>query len=120
MYLCNQGRLVPLERPLNLRSSIHEVASKLHVSRFSDHDQERDIVAYHGSEFVGLVADAAVPGYGDPPALADDAQPVLISTARVEMVAMALDVQTALREDIRKEVAEVAIHEEYETHAARS
>ena len=77
-------------------------------------------MADHRRELVRLVADAGVVGEGDPFASADFGQPVFVRTLGRKVIAVALDGETCVFQDLRKEAAEVAIGEEDKRQAARS
>jgi len=58
------------EKVEDFRGGLDEILCQLWKRRFSDDDQKSDTMANYGVEFVGLIADSAVVGYGDPATLA--------------------------------------------------
>jgi hypothetical protein len=58
--------------------------------------------------------------YGDPTAVADGAQPLLIRAIGLEMVDVAFYLQSCRGKNARKACSEVAVREENKVQAARS
>lgn len=90
------------------------------MGRMPDDDQHGDAVADHGSEFVGLVANAAVVCNNNPSALTYGLQPGFVRTVVRKMLAVPLDLHTCGGKNLRKALAEITVSEKNWAQAARS
>lgn len=98
----------------------YEVLRELCMGRMPDDDQHGHAVVDHGSEFVGLVANAGVMCNHNPAALTDGLQPGFVRTVVCKMVAVPLDHHTCGGKDVRKALPEIAVGEKDRAQAARS
>lgn len=90
------------------------------MGRMPDDDQHGDAVADHGSEFVGLVANAGVVCNNNPAALTYGLQPGFVRTVVRKVVAVPLDHHTCGGKNLRKALSEVAVSKKDRAQAARS
>ncbi len=70
--------------------------------------------------FIGFVADTSVMSDRNPAAITDRFQPFWVRSLRIEMVGMALHIQSRGTENFRKFLAQITIGEIDSTQAARS
>ncbi len=98
----------------------NEMPGELRKPRFADDDDQRHAMANDHGALVRFVPDAFIVAYGNPAAIADGAQPLLISTIGREMIAVAFYLQSRGGKNVRKACSEVAVREENKVQAARS
>ena len=104
----------------DFRCSGDEILRQQRKRYLPDDDQKGDAMSNDCCKLVGLVADSSVVSDGDPSALSDGLQPLLVGTSWREMVLMPLNTQFSRCENVGKPGAKIAVGEEDKTHAARS
>lgn len=120
IHLSDQRCFVMREKVEDFRGGRHEISCQLWKRRFFDDDQKSDTMTNHGVEFIGLIADSAIVGYGDPATLAHRLQPVLARAIGCKVVPMSFDAQAGADKNVGKTGTEIAVSEEDKSQAARS
>ena len=120
VHLCDERRFVSGEERGDFRQGGYEVFRELRMRCMSNDNQHGDAMANHGSEFVGLVANASVVRDNHPAALTYRLQPDFVGTVVGKMIAVSLDRRTGGGKNLRKALPEVAVGEKDRAQAARS
>ena len=97
-----------------------EMPGELRKLYFADDDEQHHAMSNDRVELVRVVSDASIVAYGNPAAVTDGAQPLLIRAIMREMVTVAFYLQTCSGKSARKACSEVAVREENRVQAARS
>jgi hypothetical protein len=120
MNLGNEGRFVAVKEALDAWQGRNEPMGKIRKGRFSDNDEQTDLVSHYGVTFIGFVTNASIVGQRDPAALAHLRQPNLVGRIRRKVISVPLDGLPGSPENFSELSSEAAVSEENQRQAARS
>lgn len=120
IQLGDEWRGCPRYEALDAVSSRDERACQIGQWRLADDDDESHAVANDRAELVRLLTDARVMRERAPAALRHCGQPFFVRSIRAKVITMPLGGDSGFVQEIREDVAEVAISKEDNAQAARS